>query len=294
MSYYDIDDILTDAQKVPITMLRDVPNLGYLDNNPGHTLKAGTTLSLPLWLAENLASSEATSAYFSLDIPPSLSPRVMNALKASPKSVDLRAQAQYFYSLGARILELFEEEEVCDVLVDSWRARAGEVGLLDEKDGMIPGVKSNIQLAEYLSISNLGIKNTSPDEIIQRPIPICGSTEPSSTPHCTDNKPTLPSSRGRWQATLINALNDPTIGIPGCSFRKPRAIGNIRSGKLTASAQTIARMFQISDNYSVVPMFSKCPKAACVFTNSAIAYAFSKSLSNGTNAPESTKASRSY
>lgn len=51
----------------------------------------------------------------------------MNALKADPKSVDLRALAQNFYGLGARILELFEEEEVCDVLMETWRVRAAEI-----------------------------------------------------------------------------------------------------------------------------------------------------------------------
>lgn len=34
-SYYDIDAILTDAQKVPCTLNLDVPGLGYLDDNAG-------------------------------------------------------------------------------------------------------------------------------------------------------------------------------------------------------------------------------------------------------------------
>ncbi|CAG8957993.1 hypothetical protein HYFRA_00000336, partial [Hymenoscyphus fraxineus] len=128
MSYYDIDSILTDAQKVPCTFELDVPSLGYLDNNPGHTLKTHTRVDLPLWLAEMLAVSGASSTpLITLDLPPCLSPRVMNALKADAKSVDIRALAQHFYGLGARILELFEEEEVCDVLMGSWRERAAEI-----------------------------------------------------------------------------------------------------------------------------------------------------------------------
>jgi len=42
----------------------------------------------------------------------------MNALKADPRTVDLRALAPHFYSLGVRILELFEEEEMVDILSD--------------------------------------------------------------------------------------------------------------------------------------------------------------------------------
>ncbi len=42
----------------------------------------------------------------------------MNALKAEPRTVDLRALAPHFYTLGERILEIFEEEEMVDVLID--------------------------------------------------------------------------------------------------------------------------------------------------------------------------------
>ena len=34
-SYYDIDAILTDAQKIPCTFELDVPGLGYIDGNAG-------------------------------------------------------------------------------------------------------------------------------------------------------------------------------------------------------------------------------------------------------------------
>lgn len=39
MSYYDVDAILTDAQKLPCTFELDVPGLGYLDGNPGGTVR---------------------------------------------------------------------------------------------------------------------------------------------------------------------------------------------------------------------------------------------------------------
>jgi len=74
-----------------------------------------------------VSSPTPNSTLVTLDLPASLSPRILNALKASPKSVDLRQLAQNFYGLGARILELFEEEEVCDVLMESWRVRAQEI-----------------------------------------------------------------------------------------------------------------------------------------------------------------------
>ena len=59
-----------------------------------------------------------TSSLVTIDPPSALSPRVLNALKADPRTVDLRALAPHFYNLGARILELFEEEAMIEVLSD--------------------------------------------------------------------------------------------------------------------------------------------------------------------------------
>jgi len=128
MTYYDLDAILTDSQKVPCTFQIEVPGLGYLDNNPSRPLKKGTQVELPLWLCEMLAvSSSSQKSLVRLDLPSCLSPRVLNALKADAKTLDLRALAPHFYALGARMMELFEEEEVCDVLMQSFKARAQQI-----------------------------------------------------------------------------------------------------------------------------------------------------------------------
>lgn len=82
-------------------------------------MKQGSKVELPLWLGEMLALSQSLStgtSLVSLDHPSALSPRVLNALKADARTVDLRALAPHFYNLGARILELFEEEEMIEVL----------------------------------------------------------------------------------------------------------------------------------------------------------------------------------
>jgi len=116
-SYYDVDAILTDAQKVPCTFELTVPGLGYLEGNMSGDMKQGSKVELPLWLGEMLALSQSlnTSSLVTIDPPSALSPRVLNALKADPRTVDLRALAPHFYNLGARILELFEEEEMIEV-----------------------------------------------------------------------------------------------------------------------------------------------------------------------------------
>ncbi|KAJ9199006.1 hypothetical protein DTO166G4_2822 [Paecilomyces variotii] len=129
MTYYDVDAILTDAQKLPCTFELEVPGLGILDGNAGENIKAGTRVDLPLWLGEMLSIGAhlGTSRLVTLDLPSALSERVMNALKADPRTVDLRTLAPHFYSLGVRILELFEEEEMVDILTDTFKKRAAEI-----------------------------------------------------------------------------------------------------------------------------------------------------------------------
>ncbi|CAD6581297.1 MAG: DNA replication protein [Alectoria sarmentosa] len=129
-SYYDIDAILTDAQKVPCTFDLDIPGLGYLDENAGGDIKSGTRVSLPLWLSTLLAVQRlgpSSQPLCALDLPASISPRVLAALKAGPKTVDLRQLASHYYELAARVLELFEEEEIVDVLSETFKERAAEI-----------------------------------------------------------------------------------------------------------------------------------------------------------------------
>ena len=130
-SYYDLNSILTDSQKVPCTFELAVPGLGYLSGNPGTSITQNTKVELPLWLGEMLAVnrlSNSADTLITMDMPAALNKRVMNALKADAKSVDLRAQAMHFYGLGARMLELFEDEEVVvEILMETFKKRSQEV-----------------------------------------------------------------------------------------------------------------------------------------------------------------------
>ncbi|KAL8838265.1 MAG: hypothetical protein Q9176_005194 [Flavoplaca citrina] len=128
MSYYSISAILTSAQKVPCTFDLPIPNLGFLDDNPGGDIPPHTPISLPLYLAELLAVQQLDSRpLLTLDLPASLGPRVLNALKADAKSVDLRALEVYFFEGASRVLELLEEEGVGDVVSEAFKKRAAEI-----------------------------------------------------------------------------------------------------------------------------------------------------------------------
>ncbi|KAI4163176.1 MAG: hypothetical protein LQ342_003304 [Letrouitia transgressa] len=127
-SYYSPDAILTDAQKVPCTFEIPIPGLGFLDDNPGGDIPAHQPLPLPLWLAFLLAvqryGPHNDRPVLTADLPASLSPRVLNALRADPRTVDLRAIEPYFYEGVVRLLDLFEEDEIGDLVGQTWVARS--------------------------------------------------------------------------------------------------------------------------------------------------------------------------
>jgi GINS complex subunit 3 len=115
--------------------------LGYLDNNPGQTLKAGARVALPLWLAELLAitstggSDDQSKSYVAFDLPPALRNDVVQALKAEPLAVPLRDQSAHFYSLATHMMDLSEETELSATLRKTFVKRAAEIALHARKLG---------------------------------------------------------------------------------------------------------------------------------------------------------------
>lgn len=112
-----------------------MPHLGHLDNSP-HGLKPGTALTLPLWLAEMLAlassgghNDDDAKAPLTLNLPHCLSETVLAALRADPRAVALRDQSVHLYGVGVRMLDLFDERELANVLRRTFVVRAGDVGL---------------------------------------------------------------------------------------------------------------------------------------------------------------------
>ena len=128
-------------QKIPCTFELDVPDLGYLDNNPSHALKAGTQLALPLWLSEMPAIAntagvgEEAKSFVTLSLPGALSNDVVQALKADPRAVPLRDQSAHFYNLATHMLDLFEEKDLAAVLRKTYVSRAADIALHARKAG---------------------------------------------------------------------------------------------------------------------------------------------------------------
>jgi hypothetical protein len=92
-----------------------------------------------------------------LDLPDALAPRVLNALKAEARSVELRSLAPHFYALATRMLELFDDDEMLDVLSEvgghrlSFLARAQVlIGSIRVSSGVPPVSRTRHTIREAL------------------------------------------------------------------------------------------------------------------------------------------------
>ncbi|EDK47344.1 hypothetical protein LELG_05525 [Lodderomyces elongisporus NRRL YB-4239] len=141
-SYYDLDDILADAEKLPCSFNHTVPGLGYLEGNPGKSIKQGTNIELPIWLCGVLAvihthSSSANTAsaasqddetpFVSLMDPDFINEKVKNALKSDSTSLDLHKLSPQYYKMVERWCNLFEERELVELIMDSLKLRSFEI-----------------------------------------------------------------------------------------------------------------------------------------------------------------------
>ncbi|SCU92667.1 LAFA_0F12090g1_1 [Lachancea sp. 'fantastica'] len=127
MSYYDIDDILADSTKVPCRFNYNIPGLGYLEGNIGQDIKKNAKVELPLWLGRVLAivggDSESSGleddealSFIELITPELLAPRVINAIKSGPVSLDVRSINSHFYALAVKWATLFNDRNLVEVL----------------------------------------------------------------------------------------------------------------------------------------------------------------------------------
>lgn len=131
MGYYDIDDILADGERIPCKFNLLVPGLGYLEGNPGKSIEKDTKLDLPLWLATVLAVcailEETDESFIDLLEPDFISPKVLNAIKADPKTVDLHSIMSHFYKLSEKWSSMYNETLLIETAMSMLKERALEI-----------------------------------------------------------------------------------------------------------------------------------------------------------------------
>ena len=121
--YWNIDDILAEEELVPTTFKSDAHNLGYLDQmahnaqlnktkvsteDKSATLKKGSKVDIPLWLAIALAQRDIVG----LRNPLYLSEKYLNLLEADSDVVNLRTQSPHIYENILKLCAHLSSEHV--------------------------------------------------------------------------------------------------------------------------------------------------------------------------------------
>ncbi|KAI5960734.1 PSF3 [Candida pseudojiufengensis] len=144
MSYYDLDDILADAEKLPCQFNYTIPGLGYLEGNPGKSIKKGTKIELPFWLAEILAILEIDDDnnknqnlinddnqeklnFITLDDPEFINEKVINAIKSNSESLNLNKLSSQYYEMIIKWLNLIYEPKLIEVIMNCLKQRSFKI-----------------------------------------------------------------------------------------------------------------------------------------------------------------------
>jgi len=123
--YYSIDDILAEAEPIPVVFQTDAKDLGHLDEQTvdAQDLSAGSRVELPFWLASTLAVRE----YVLLELPRVFQSAFRARIEADPTVIDLNSKSTYFYEFGMKISYLVKELFITDMLRVSLTSRYQEV-----------------------------------------------------------------------------------------------------------------------------------------------------------------------
>mmetsp|Transcript_33201 Transcript_33201/g.51906 ORF Transcript_33201/g.51906 Transcript_33201/m.51906 type:complete len:199 (-) Transcript_33201:93-689(-) len=109
MDYYDLDEILQDEEKVPVTFLNGGYRLGFLDpvrHDAQDDIQEDEVTDLPLWLARGLFNKNQVSVGLSKVY----GQGVQNALQADASVVSFKS-GPYYYDVALRMMDMVEEEE---------------------------------------------------------------------------------------------------------------------------------------------------------------------------------------
>ncbi|OII75758.1 hypothetical protein cand_030030 [Cryptosporidium andersoni] len=129
---WNVDFILMNEVSIPCRLLITQKECGFLSNefhSQGiNEVNSGEILSLPLWLAKDLYSR----GFIDINYPDFLSPKMMNALKTDPCSIDLAQISPYFFEVGIELSKIFKDEIFLKVLLEAFKTRLEQLYLFTQ------------------------------------------------------------------------------------------------------------------------------------------------------------------
>ena len=101
-NYFDLEDILTNAQRVGCKFLLDIPGLEFLSPGNSQEITQSTDLVLPFWLAKTLFAY----SMIDIEIPKQYNSNFRDILSADADVVDLHRFGPQYYKFGKLLVAL--------------------------------------------------------------------------------------------------------------------------------------------------------------------------------------------
>ena len=109
MSFLDIDEILSEEERIPCIFNIDASNLGYLDStNNLPDLPAHSKVELPLWLASTLSDKNMIE----IELPKHYGSRIREDIMAGATAVPLREYSFYYFEVGWKLSRLMRDADL--------------------------------------------------------------------------------------------------------------------------------------------------------------------------------------
>jgi GINS complex subunit 3 len=109
MSYLDIDEILSEEERIPCVFSIDATGLGNLDStNELPDLPAHSKVELPLWLAQMLSEKNMIE----IELPKHYGSRIREDIMAGATAVPLREYSYYYFEVGWKLSRLMRDADL--------------------------------------------------------------------------------------------------------------------------------------------------------------------------------------
>ncbi|PKI85076.1 Psf3p [Malassezia vespertilionis] len=123
LDYWNVEDIITESQRLPCVFNVDVPGLGYLEDSGEADMHKHARVELAYWMAHLLAAYNIVT----IQQPRAYGPRVRSALDASPVAVQLRTLLPHWYAMGIRLAQLLDSEDLRAALYKTYMGRLARI-----------------------------------------------------------------------------------------------------------------------------------------------------------------------